>query len=366
MSSFSHSDANRSIKTLAAWFIGVFLFAFPSATTRAQGAVDYTGTGGKHTIEGRLYFPSGRRADSPGIKVTLESAGSGTLTIYSDFNGTFSFRNLSAGTYTVVIEGSADYEGTRESIYIDDPGSSSIRSGSMPVTTPARTIIVPIYLIPKRTNTPRAGVIDATLAAVPKQALDLYYQAIASIRAANTRQAIAQLEAAVAIYPEFPRALNELGVQYLKTRQVDKAVRTLQTAVRLASEELILQLNYGIALLESNNFIAAEAQLRQVLQKNDNAATAHMYLGIVLIHRQTGAQDNNARYLEAEKELKRAVALGDNQVMQAHYYLAGIYWRNGQHRLAADELEIYLKLAPNAPDAERTKATIKDLRSRSD
>ena len=74
MSGSSGSDTNRFFRGLFVWFIGVCLFAFTAAVIRAQGAIDYTGTGGKHTIEGRLYFPSGRKADSPGIKVTLESA----------------------------------------------------------------------------------------------------------------------------------------------------------------------------------------------------------------------------------------------------------------------------------------------------
>jgi Flp pilus assembly protein TadD len=354
------SSTSRRI-VLSVW--ALFLCAICSTAIRGQGAIDYTGTGGRHAIEGRLYFPSGRKADAPGIKVTLESSAAGNLMVFSDFNGTFSFRNLSAGSYTVVIEGTDDYEGTRENVYIDDPGSSSIRTSSVSSSTP-RNVIVPIYLIPKRSNTARPGVVDATLAAVPKPAVDLYYQALASSQAGDPKKAITQLEKALVIYPQFPRALNELGVQYLKVGQIRKAVLTLQSAVRLAPDDFAPLLNYGIALLENNNFVEAETQLRLVLQKNDNAATPHMYLGIALIHIHTTPAADNARYLEAEKELQRALTLGKDQVVQAHYYLAGIYWRNGQHHRAADELETYLKLAPNAPDADRTRATIRELRSK--
>ena len=364
MSGSSGSDTNRFFRGLFVWFIGVCLFAFTAAVIRAQGAIDYTGTGGKHTIEGRLYFPSGRKADSPGIKVTLESAGSGNIILFSDFNGSFSFRNLGAGSYTIVIEATDEYEGTRESVYIDDPGSSNIRTSSLSVASPPRTFILPIYLIPKRHNSIRPAVVDATLASVPKPALDLYYQAIASAQAGDSNKAITQLEAAVSIFPQFPRALNELGVQYLKVGQLRRAVTSLQSAIKFAPEEFIPRLNYGVALLESNNFVEAEAQLRLVLQKNDNAATAHMYLGITLIHKRPLPQEDNSRYLEAEKELLRAVALGGDQIAQAHYYLGGIYWRKGNHQRAADELETYLKLAPNAADAERTRATIKELRTK--
>ncbi len=38
------------------------------------------------------------------MKVKLEAPGSGDLTVLSDINGNFSFRSLSAGNYTVVVE----------------------------------------------------------------------------------------------------------------------------------------------------------------------------------------------------------------------------------------------------------------------
>jgi len=92
------------------------------------------------------------------------------------------------------------------------------------------------------------------------------------------------------------------------------------------------------------------------LKKNDSSPTAHMYLGMSLI---------SLRKLdEAEKELQRAVTLGGDQMGLAHYYLGGIYWGRREYGRAADELETYLRLAPQAPDAERVRNTIKELRSK--
>jgi regulator of sirC expression with transglutaminase-like and TPR domain len=70
-------------------------------------------------------------------------------------------------------------------------------------------------------------------------------------------------------------------------------------------------------------------------------------------------------YPEAEKELRRAVNLGGTQLGLAHKYLGGIYWGRGEYRQAADELETYLRLTPNAQDAERVRGTIKELRAKS-
>src|SRR6201995_1815531 len=78
------------------------LAALCCISVAAQSGVDQTGTGGNHTIQGRIVFPSGRRADVR-LKVRLQSSQSGELSIFTDTNGSFPFRSLGAGPYTVII-----------------------------------------------------------------------------------------------------------------------------------------------------------------------------------------------------------------------------------------------------------------------
>ena len=104
------------------------------------------------------------------------------------------------------------------------------------------------------------------------------------------------------------------------------------------------------------NLAEAETQLREAIKKNDNSWTAHLYLGISL-----GKLHNLD---EAEKELQRSLSIGGDNLSLPHYYLGGIYWEKSKHKRAADELEKFLHLAPKAPDAERVRATIKELRSK--
>ncbi|HEY0004352.1 MAG TPA: tetratricopeptide repeat protein [Pyrinomonadaceae bacterium] len=324
--------------------------------SRAQGGggVDMTGTGGKHIIQGRIYFPSGQRADSQ-IKVRLESLRYGEIFVLADPNGSFSFRSLLPGSYTVVVEGGQDYETTRESVFIDTEAVDT-RSGIVLPSSP-RSYRLQIYLQPKRTSaaSTKPGVINAALAAVPEPARGLYQKAMATVQAGDGKKAIAQLKEALTYYPEFSLALNELGVQYLKIGEAGKAAEALRSAVRLAPEAFSPRLNYGIALLEKKDFAEAEEQLRQALKKNDNSAPAHLYLGISLIQQR--------RHDEAEKELQRAATIGGDQMALARYYLGGLYWRKKEYKLAADELEMYLRLSPGAQNAEKIRATVKDLRS---
>ena len=80
----------------------LILLPLVSASAQSGGGVDQTGTNGRHTIQGRIYFPSGRRSDTR-VKVKLENFNAGELSVLSDPNGSFVFRGLEPGSYTVVV-----------------------------------------------------------------------------------------------------------------------------------------------------------------------------------------------------------------------------------------------------------------------
>ena len=315
------------------------VIALSSVLVAAQGVGSSRGlpssSSGVHTIKGRVFFPDDQPAGTR-IKVGLETRTIGNLTTSTDDDGQFIFTRLDAGVYTVVIQGDR-YETVRESVEIDraNPGGS--------------TIDVPIYLKLKPSANP-------AFANVPKNAIDLYTKAQAAKASGDNKKAIEELNAAIAAYKDFGPAYSDLGVEYLKAGDVAKATEALQTAVRLSPNEFSPRLNLGIALLNEKKFPEAEEQLRVALQKNSASPLVHMYLGMALM--------NQKKLEDAQKELETAVATKSNEVGIAHKYLGGIYWGLRDYKRAADELETYLKLVPKAADAERTKAAIKDLRSK--
>jgi len=297
-----------------------------SLNAQSGGGVDSTGTGGRHSIQGRIYFPSGRRSDTQ-IKVRLENYGAGELSVLSDANGAFSFTGLTPGNYVVVVDGGEDYETVRESVFIDTEGSNT-RTGLRAPVTP-RVYTVQISLMPKQAPAIKAGVLDAELAQVPETPRTLYQKGLELDQAHQTSQAIENIKSAIALYPNFSLALNELGVLYLKTGQAHKALEPLRSAVKISPGAFDPEFHLGIAYLETQQFPNAELELRAAL-KISSRPTAHMYLGVVL------AQLHHNE--DAEQELKSAIALGGDQMGQAHKYLGGLYWRLGHYAAAADEL----------------------------
>jgi tetratricopeptide (TPR) repeat protein len=328
-----------------------------AAPARAQSGVDSMGTGGMNRIQGRIYFPSGRRSDIANIKVTLESSSSERILVIADTNGSFGFKNLAPGNYSVTVDAGPDYETAREQVLIEGTGAMRNTPGlDLSRTNVPRSFSVMINLQPKPTPAVKHGVVNAALATVPKPALAAYQSALDAAKAGDSRKAVDQLKAALSYYSDFGLALNELGVQYLKLNEPHKAVDALRSAVRLMPDDFTSRLNYGIALVEIKNHTEAETHLRTALAKNSGSPLAHMYLGVALI-----GLNNLA---EAESELSLAVKLGGARLGLPHYYLGGIYWRQGKYTRAVTELETYLQAAPNAPNAERVRATIKELRNK--
>lgn len=321
---------------------------------KAQGSgKSSVGTGGIHVIQGYVFFPSGRKADT-NIVVKLESYNSGELQVIADSSGAFTFSGLAPGNYTVVINAGSDYEIAREGVYIDTDLNLSRSGARVPPTTRRYTVMAHLQLKTKAGAKP--AVLNAVLAAVPEKARKLYERGVEQSRSEEPAKAAESLKEAVSLYPNFPLALNELGVQYLKLRQVNKAVEVLKEACKLDPDAHPARLNLGIALLETKQFSEAEGHLREAVKGNPSAPTAHMYLGIALLRLN--------KYDEAEKELLVAAAANASQLSMANYYLGGLYWRKQDYPHAVEQLEKYLALTPNAPDAERVRTTIKDLRGR--
>ncbi|NOT61423.1 MAG: tetratricopeptide repeat protein [Acidobacteria bacterium] len=323
-----------------------FLLVLPFCVhAQGGGRYDATGTGGNHTIQGTIYLPTGQPTGEM-IKVKISSTNSSGLSTVADANGAFVFRNLEPGPYYLTVDAGKDFEVYQETLNIDRETSK----------LGPRTLTLPVYLRVKPNSSLAVGTIDASLAGVPKPALDRYNKGRELAQANNSKAAVEELKAAVTLHADFALAHNELGVQYLKLGQLNQAIETLRTAVKLAPEAFNPCLNYGIALLNKKDFTPAEAQLRQAVKKQDISPTAHMYLGITLISLRL--------HDEAEKELQRAITLGGNEISLAHYYLGGIYWGKREYQQAANELDTYLKLTPQAPEAERLRTTIKELRSK--
>lgn len=294
---------------------------------------------GTNTIVGQVLSPSGQQMERR-CTVRLSSVNVGEFSTMTDSNGVFTFRRLREGTYFVTVEAGKDYLPANETVdFYDNRG---------------RTDTVQIQLRAKP-NAAKVGVLNAALAGVPRAAVDLYNQALASIAANDSKKAIEQFKAAVALHPSFVLALNELSILYMNLGDLAQAAQTLTQATKAAPENFTLRLNLGYVLMQMKKFAEAETELHRAVDLNNSAPLPRLYHGRVLI--------SLAKYVDAEKELQRVISLGGVHVPMAYRYLGALYKETGDKPRAIESLEKYVALAPKASDINDVREVIKELKA---
>ena len=331
--------------------IGVACFCLIGSASAQRASIESDtadlGTGGLYVIQGTLVFPSGTRVDRP-MKVRLSTPMRGEISTMTDTNGRFLFRRLSPGSYAIIIDGGESYESVNEQTNIIQAGRS--------MGSTEQIIPILIRLKPKAGESVRPEVVHAELANVPKPALDLYNSALKLAQEGKNKSAIEKLNQAISAHPNFMLAFNELGVQYQKVNELEKANEALQSALKISPAAFAPLVNQGIVLVRLKRYADAEVVLRAALKENDKSAIAHYYLGRALAYL--------GRFDDAEKELNTAVTMGGDQMKEAHRYLGAIYHARGDTERAIAQLETYLRIAPKADDADAVRELIKQLKQK--
>jgi Flp pilus assembly protein TadD len=303
------------------------------------------GLGGRHTIQGQIYYPSGRPLDKR-IIIRISSVRGGASSTMSNDNGSFVFRRLTDGTYHLTVDAGKEYEITDEKVDLIDTGTKRL----------GQTATVSIQLRPRTAAINNSRTVDSALANIPDAARDFYTRALVAVQAGDHKKAIEQLKKAVALYSDFPVAWNQLGIQHMELGHYEEAAEALRSALKLAPNVLSSRLNYGFVLLQQKIYSAAELEFRRVLEKDNTLGMAHLYRGRALI--------GLFRDDEAQQELRRALELGGEEVNLAHRYLGALYSERGDKAQAIVELETYLRLVPKAKDADQIREIIKGLRAK--
>jgi Flp pilus assembly protein TadD len=293
------------------------------------------GWGGGAGINGMILTPSGQRP-SRRISVRLRSMDKGDRVTTTDEEGKFAFTGVPRGDYLVIIDKEEGFEPYSQNV-------SVISASGVPYLS------IRLHLKGEAKSGP--AVLNAEFANVPARALTFYQKAQEQAQAGNHKAAIEQLQKAIAEYSNFMLAFNELGVQYLRLGELDKADESLAKALKLAPDSATPLLTHGILLTVMGKFNFAVTELQTALKQREQSANGHLYLGQALA--------NLGRFAEAEVQLTRAIELGGDEVKDAHRFLGAIYLQRGEREKGVAEFEIYLKLAPKATDAEKVRQLIR-------
>jgi tetratricopeptide (TPR) repeat protein len=323
-----------------------FLFFIQISDIPAQiagGMNETTGTslGGNNFIAGTVFSPNGNPINIR-MRIRLASPTAGEYIITTDDRGQFIFSGLSSGNYTVTIDGNEDFQ-------------SSFQQVEILQSRGRQTYNISIRLVENKKPSAKPGVINTANLGIPQKALGFYQKALTLSKDDKYKEAIEQLKLATDEYPAYIDAFNEMGVQYMKLNDLEKAEESLRAALKIKKDAYEPLVNYGIVLFRLKWLKESEIVFRSALLVKKESPVVHFYLGRLL---------TNLEYFdEAEKELNLALTQSEDKMIEVHRMLANLYIAKGDSKRAIKALEKYLELNPSVADAEQLRKVISQLKN---
>ena len=320
-------------------------FGFSAALVTAQiagGINETTNTrhGGNNYIVGTVFAPDGFPIRTR-MRIKLNSPAWGDIIVTTDERGQFVFSGVASGTYTIIIDREEGYQPVSHQVDI-------VRDRNIVPET--YTVTIRLREVDGPRSTTKPSVVKAENAGVPKKALEFYDKASQLAREKDYAGAIRELKLAVAEYPSYVSALSLIGMLHMRLNELDKADEAFKAALKIDPEAYEPLLNRSITLLKLSKFKDAETSLRKTLKVKPDSNAAYYYLGRTL--NKLGKND------EAEKAFLTCTENSPGEFKEAHRLLAAIYLDRGKPERVVEQLEIYLKLVPTAPDAENLRMVI--------
>lgn len=270
--------------------------------------------------------------------------------------GRYSFNGVRAGRYQVkVIPLSFNYEGQTQEYEI----VNFVRQTATGTRTSGfENVQLDFYLKPRRVSNKEGNAVGIVFAQdVPSKAVKAYRKAVDAFENKDNEKAIANLNEALKIYPDYYLALERLGLQHLESKNYEESRNLLIRSVGVNPRAFNSW--YGLAQTEYalKSFTAAIEAAQKAFDVNASSINALLLLSVSF--KETG------RYLDAEIQLKKADEIGKGKVAEVHWQLAKLYAdKFKRFNAAADELEIYLKLDPLNPNAANITKLIAQFREK--
>ena len=260
----------------------------------------------------------------------------------ADLGGSYKFKNLRPGTYSLIIAVPFTGEMART---IEIGPSFADSKGKI-------TLNVTFDLKPDST----AKTVSAAELSIPNNAKTEFRKAQERLARHDTAGAIAHLKRAVELAPQFSVALNNLGTIAYQARQYEEAAGYFRQALEQEPDDYAPLVNLGGALLSAGkvqeslqyNLLAIKAKPEDALARSQLGQT-YFFLGKLDM---------------AEAELRKAKTLDPAHFSYPQLLLAEIYARQQDPSSAARELEEFLKFHPDSDRAPRLRAVIQNLRGK--
>lgn len=199
--------------------------------------------------------------------------------------------------------------------------------------------------------------VSITTALAPKKARKAYEKGMQLAAKGKLEDAEKRLQEAVGEYPKYALALYELGRMQAAHHDAAAARKSFEAAI--AADSKYVSPYDGLALLaaQASNWQEAADRSKQAVYLNPVEYPSSWFYNALANY--------NLKHADlAEKSAKEVVKLdGAHRLPQVETLLAQLCADRADYAGAAQHLQVYLKLQPNAPNAEQLRQQLAKLQA---
>ena len=269
-------------------------------------------------------------------------------------SGLYFFQGLGAGIYYIQVRTAGTlFRETKERVQLGQTNRVSA-SG----TTGSEALQLNLTLQFERAGAQTTFSNEVVFAQdVPREAERHFENALRKLKDEKRAEAVAELESALRLFPEYFLALEKIGYEYLAQAAFREAEAAFRKALAVNPKSFSAKSGLGIAEYKLGRQRDAAATLEESIAMNPSSANSFLFLG--KIYRELN------EFEKALASLKKAKELAKNKLADVHWELALLYFHNlGRPAEAADELELYLRAKPDAANRSQIEKLIRQLREK--
>ncbi len=272
-------------------------------------------------------------------------------------SGVYFFQGIRPGVFFVQIRvDGTNFKPIKERIQIGQGNRTSRTSGAV---SGAEILQVDFNLEPERRNeNPNPPINEVIFVQeVPRDAEVFYENALKDLRANRPKEAIAELEKAIGLFPTYLLALEKLGYEYIAADRYSEAESVFTKAIEVNPKSFSARSGLGISQFKLGKKSEAAITVEEAAASNPTSANTFLFLG--QIYRSL------REFEKAETALKKAKKLSRDKFPDVHWELALLYYHDlKRYGEAADELELYLRAKPDAENKKQVEKLIKVFRDK--
>jgi tetratricopeptide (TPR) repeat protein len=314
------------------------LIPHASAQRGASGGAVQISVGSVHI---HVVYADDRRAAS-NLLVRLMQGPSSTpvQTTYTNDAGKADFWNIPVGNYHVVVSGDG----------IQTTDSAMFEVDARQVSQAQYVTVRPIEAAGPKATGSRSGTVSASDLNVPSKARKELDKANEAMARQEWSKAVDLLNKAIAIYPQYVGAYNNLGVVYSRMNDAAHEQEALQKAISLDEHFAPACENLAKLYLRQKDFSQAETLLGKALSVDPNNSQ-----NLTLM---ADTQYMERHYDAAIATAQKAHGLSGEHPSVVHYIAGKAYEQEKRKDQALAEFQMFLKEEPSGPRADHVRGDI--------